>query len=126
MNRIGLVGLLFVASALVPIGVYHFEGELNIAGMLWNIMLPTGWFDISVGAAFLFHEKIGLGGKKLKYLMLLCGLMSIALFYLQDIDFFLSSWHGVTGDYDIDGKSFLTAFPLFAGYISILTGLSFN
>ena len=123
VNRIGIIGLLFSISAFVPIGVYHFVGEANIVGMLWNIMLPTGWLDIAVGAILLFHEKIGLSGKKLKYLMLLGGLLSIVLFYIQDIDFILSSWHGVKGDYDIDGKSFITAFPIYAGLISILTAL---
>jgi hypothetical protein len=42
-----IVGLLFIASAFVPLGNYHFEGEANIVGILWNFMLPTGWFGYS-------------------------------------------------------------------------------
>ncbi len=43
-NFLGIiVGLLLIASAFVPLGPYHFEGEANITGVLWNFVLPTGW-----------------------------------------------------------------------------------
>lgn len=39
---------------------YHFEGKVLIAGILWNFMLPTGWFAIVAGVVLLFHNRIGL------------------------------------------------------------------
>jgi hypothetical protein len=42
-----VVGLLFIASSLVPVGVYHHEGVEGIYGVIWNFMIPTGWFYIA-------------------------------------------------------------------------------
>lgn len=117
------LGLLFVVSALLPLGSYHFEGQAEIVGRLWNLMLPTGWFDGAIGAALLLHRRIGLKRNELPYLLLIGGVGSVALFYLQKVDVFLGLWHGVQGDYDVEGVMLLTAFPFLVGMTSILTGL---
>lgn len=127
MNRLSwigrVVGLLFAASALVPFGVYHFEGEAHLVGTLWNLMLPTGWFDLALGVMLLFHRKMGLSTESVPYLLLLGGLLSIMLFYFQDIDLFLGLWHGVRGDFDVDGKWFGTLTPFYSGLTSMVVGL---
>lgn len=127
MNRLGWIGgvfgLLFATSTLVPLGIYHFEGEANIVGMLWNIMLPTGWFDLALGVMIFFHRKIGFSTERVPYLLLLGGLLSIILFYFQDIDLFLGLWHGVRGDFDVDGKWVGTLTPFYSGLTSTVVGL---
>ena len=97
------VGSLFVASAFVPLASYHFVGEANIVGLLWNFMLPTGWFSLAAGIFLLLHNRIGLNGKRLGYTILAASLFLLVLFLLEDIDYFLSLWHGVSGDYDLEG-----------------------
>lgn len=127
MNKLGwsgvLFGLLFIISALIPLGVYHFEGEADIVGTLWNLMLPTGWFDLAIGLMLLFHRKIGLRGKRLQYLVLLGGLTSLVLFYVQDVDVFLGLWRGVSGDFDVDGKWLGALLPFYVGLLSAVMGL---
>ena len=86
-------------------------------------MLSTGWLDAAIGALLLLYGGVRLNGKWLKYLMLIGGVISIALFYIQDVDLYLGLWHGIRGDFDVDGKSFLTASPLLVGLTSTLMGL---
>jgi hypothetical protein len=121
-NLIGVIaGLLFVASAFVPLSAYHFEGEANIVGVLWNFMLPTGWFSIIAGAALIFHEKIGLKNKWLAYALFVASLLLIVLFLLEDVDYFLGLWHGVKGDFDVEGRWLLTPVSLYLGATGVLT-----
>jgi uncharacterized membrane protein YozB (DUF420 family) len=108
-----IVGVLFVVSAFVPLGSYHFEGEAKIIGILWNFMLPTGWFGILVGVLLILRNKIGLKNKRSAYVMFTAGLLSIVLFIVQDVDYFLCLWNGVNGDFDVDGKWFLTPVSLY-------------
>jgi hypothetical protein len=125
-NLIGtILGLLFTLSAFVPMASYHFEGEANIVGVLWNLMLPTGWFAIIAGTILLLHERIGLKNKRLAYAILAASLILIALSLLQglllDVDYLLGLWHGVKGDFDFESRS--NAVPLFLGMAGIFASL---
>jgi hypothetical protein len=52
-----ILGVLFVGSAFVPLGSYHFVGEANIIGVLWNFMLPTGWLALIFGVILIFPKQ---------------------------------------------------------------------
>ena len=126
-NLLGEIGgLLFILSAFAPLASYHFEGEANIVGVLWNFMLPTGWFAIIVGVALLLHKRIGLKNKRLAYAMLAASLFLLSLSLLQglglllDVDYLLGLLHGVKGDFDLQGSM---AVPLFLGIAGILASL---
>jgi hypothetical protein len=126
-NLLGtLVGLLFVLSAFVPLASYHFEGKALISGILWNFMLPTGWFAIVVGILLLFHKRIGLKGKRLAYAMLVAGLLLLVISLLQglgllvNVDWLLSVLHGVRGNFDLQGSM---AVPMFFGIAVMFASL---
>jgi hypothetical protein len=55
--------------------------------------------------------------------MFTAGLLSIALVLLQDVDYFLGLWNGVTGNFDLEGQWFLTPISLYTGLMSIFAGL---
>ena len=121
-NLIGtIVGLLFILSAFVPIASYHFEGEANIVGVLWNFMLPTGWFAIIAGTTLLLRERIGLKNKRLAYAMLAASLLLIVLYLIQDVDYLLGLWHEVKGDFDLEGG--IRGVPFFLGIAGIFASL---
>ena len=121
-----LVGLLFVLSAFVPLASYHFEGKALISGILWNFMLPTGWFAVVAGAVLLFHKRSGLKGKRLAYAMLAAGLLLLVLSLLQglgllvNVDWLLGVLHGVRGDFDLQGSM---AVPIFFGVAVMFASL---
>ncbi|MBE3116316.1 hypothetical protein IMZ68_03850 [Candidatus Bathyarchaeota archaeon] len=121
-----IVGVLFILSAFVPLASYHFEGEASIIGVLWNFMLPTGWFTIAAGAVLLFHKRIGLKNKRLAYAMLAVSLFLLIISILQglglllDVDYLLGLLHGVKGDFDLQGSM---AVPLFLGIAGIFASL---
>ena len=101
-NFVGIiVGLLLIASAFVPLGPYHFVGEADITGVLWNFMLPTGWLSLIFGVILLFHMRLGIKNMRLAMLILVAS-GSIIIFRFQDVDYFLSLWHGVNGEFDVD------------------------
>lgn len=117
-----IMGLLFVLSAFIPLASYHFEGEANIIGLLWNFMLPTGWFSIIAGIVLLFHRRIGLKKPRLAYAMLAAGLFLLILSLLQglsllvDVDWLLGVLHGIKGDFDLQGS---LAVPIFLGMANV-------
>lgn len=118
-----VVGVLFIGSAFVPIGPYHSLGEANIVGGLWAFMLPTGWFGIMAGIVLVFHWKIGLKNRRLAYAMFAASLLLIALFLLQDVDFFLSLWHGgKAAEFDVDAQG-LGGVSFFLGILGVFTSL---
>jgi hypothetical protein len=126
-NLLGaLVDLLFVLSAFVPLASYHFEGKALISGILWNFMLPTGWFAIAAGAILLFHKRIGLKNMRLAYAILAASLFLLVIALLQglgllfDIDYLLGLLHGVSGDFELQGSM---AVPLFLGIVGIFASL---
>jgi len=125
--RIGIVvGLLFIASSLVPVGVYHHEGEANITGVLWNFMIPTGWFYMLVGAVLIFHKRLGLENKRLAFVMFVAGLLFYPLLLRQNVDYWLGLWRGVTGDYDVESIGFLKLmlyFPFCVALTSMVASL---
>ena len=98
-----IMGLFFIASAIVPIGVYHFVGEANITGVLWNLMLPTGWSALIVGVVLLIHGRLGLENGRLALFMFISSL-SIIIFRFFDVDYFLGLWYGVKGNFDVDAR----------------------
>jgi hypothetical protein len=116
-----IVGLLFIVSAFIPLGPYHFEGEANITGALWNFMVPTGWLAIIVGVVLLFHMKLGLENKRLALFMFVAGLLVI-VFRFQDVDYFLGLWHGVKGDFDVESW-LLTPAPFITALTGVFAGL---
>ena len=126
-NYIGIVvGLLFIASSLVPVGVYHHEGAANITGVLWNFMIPTGWLHIVIGVILLFHKRLGLENKRLAFVMFAAGLLFYPLLLRQNVDYWLGLWRGVTGDYDVESFGFLKLmlyFPFCVALTSILASL---
>jgi hypothetical protein len=119
-------GIAFVLSAFVPLGSYHFEGQANIIGILWNFMLPTGWFTIAAGAILLFHRRLGLKNRRLTYVMLAASLFLLIISLLQglgfllDVDYLLGLLHGVKGDFDLQGS---LAIPLFLALAGVSTSL---
>jgi hypothetical protein len=119
-----MFGLLFIASAFIPLGPYHHEGGLDIAGTLWNFMLPTGWLGIVIGVGLLLNGRIGLKNKRLAYVMFLVSLLLIVVFLLQDADYFLSLWHGVSTNFDVDAQWFLAPASAYLGILGAFTGLS--
>lgn len=105
---IPLFGLLLIASAFVPIGAYHGLGDIDVSGILWNFILPTGWFGIIAGIGLLFFDRIRLNNKRLADVIFLISLLLMMLSLLQDVDYHLSLWHGVkTTNFDVD--SFILA-----------------
>lgn len=121
---VGLVfGFLFIVSAFIPLGPYHYEGELDISGTLWNFMLPTGWFGVIFGFILLLNKQIGLN-KFLAYAIFTFSLLLILLFLLQDADYFISLWHGVSGlDFDVDAQWFLAPVSFYLGMAGVFTSL---
>lgn len=122
---VGIVfGFLFIASAFVPLGPYHNEGGLDISGTLWNFMLPTGWLGIISGVILLLHEAVGMKSKLLAYAIFTTSLLLILLFLLQDADYFISLWNGVSGlDFDVDAQWFLAPVSFYLGIIGVFTSL---
>ena len=119
-NYLGIIlGMLFVASAFVPIGAYHFLGVANITGVLWNIMLPTGWLALIVGVVLLFHMRLGLENKRLSFFMFVAS-ASIIIFRFLDVDLFLGLWHGVKGNFDVDGR---VPIPFVIALVSLLASI---
>jgi MFS family permease len=127
-NYIGIaVGFLFIASALVPVGVYHLRSsDAPVGGTLWNFMLPTGWFYLIIGIALLFHKRLGLENKQLAFVMFAAGLLFYPLLQRQNVDYWLGLLRGVTGDYDVNSFGFLKLMlycPFCVGLTSILASL---
>jgi len=126
-NYIGIViGFLFIASSLVPVGGYHHEGEEGIYGVLWNFMIPTGWFYMLVGVVLLFHKRLGLENRRLAFVMFAAGLLFYPLLLRQNVDYWLGLWRGVTGDYDVKSFGWLRLmlyFPFCVALTSILASL---
>ena len=123
-NYIGVaVGLLFIALALVPLGGYHLEGAVGITGALWNFMVPAGWFCMVVGVVLLFHKRLRLENKRLAFVMFAAGLLIFPLIRLQNIDYFLGLWRGVTGNFDLESPRWLLASIPFVALTSIFAGL---
>ena len=121
-NYIGVaVGLLFIASALVPIGGYHLRSsDVPVRGILWNFMVPTGWFYLIIGVVLLSHKR--LENKRLALVMFVAGLLFFPLLVRQNVDYWLGLWRGVTGDYDVESFGFLK-FPFCVGLTSISASL---
>jgi hypothetical protein len=123
-NVIGIVfGLLFIASAVIPVGPYHSLGETNITGVLWNFMLPTGWLGIAIGVGLLLNERIGLNDKQLAYGMFAVSLLLLLAFLLQDVDYFLSFWHGINTNFDVNSQWFLAPASAYLGIFGSFTSL---
>jgi len=127
-NYLGIaVGLLFIASALVPIGGYHLRSsDVPVRGILWNFMVPTGWFYLIIGIVLLFHKRLGLENKRLAFIMFAAGLLFFPLLVRQNVDYWLGLWRGVTGDYDVESFGFLKLmlyFPFCVALTSMLASL---
>ena len=116
---VSFLGLLFIASAILPLGAYHFAGAADVVGILWNFMLPTGWFSFGLGVVILFRQKIGLTDIRLRYLLLIGGLVLALLVFLGD-DYFLGLWTGVNGNYDVDNR---LPVPFWSGVVGVFAGL---
>ena len=118
-----MVGSLFLAYALVPLGGYHLEGAMGVTGTLWHIMVPTGWYCIAVGVVLLFHRRLGLENRRLAYVLFAAGLFIIPLLFRQNVDYWLGLWRGVAGDYDVDGPQWLLTPFLMLAATGIFTSL---
>ena len=125
-NYIGIaVGLLFIASALVPVGGYHLRSSnVPVWGILWGFMVPTGWYCIVVGFVLLFHKRLRLESKRLALVMFAAGLLFFPLVFRQDIDYFLGLWRGVSGDFDLVGPRWLIALHYSGALTGLFTSLS--
>ena len=123
-NNLGVaVGLLFIASALVPLGGYHLEGAADITGALWHFMVPTGWYSIAVGVVLLFHKRLGLENRRLAYILFAAGLFIVPLLFRQNVDYWLGVWRGITGNYDVESTRWLLASIPFVALTSIFASL---
>ena len=118
-NVVGIIiGMLLIASAFVPLGPYHFVGEADINGVLWNFMLPTGWLALIFGVVLLFHMRLGIKNMRLAMLILV-GSGSIIFFRFQDVDYFLGLWHGVKGNFDVDRHA-VSIFPFVVEIVGLI------
>ena len=123
-NYLGVVvGLLFIASALVPLGGYHLEGAVDITGALWHFMVPTGWYCIVVGGVLLFHKRLRLENKRLALVMFAAGLLFFPLVFRQNVDYWLGLWRGVSGNFDVESSRWLLASIPFVALTSIFASL---
>ena len=127
-NHLGIaVGLLFIASALVPLGGYHLENsDVPVTGVLWNFMVPTGWIHIVVGVILLFQKRLGLENKRLAFVLFAAGLFYYPLLFRQNVDYWLGLWRGVSGGFDVDSFGWIRLmlyFPFCVALTSILTSL---
>jgi len=110
-------------------GVYHHEGAVGITGVLWNFMIPTGWFYMLVGVVLLFHKRLRLENKRSAFVMFVAGLLFYPLLLRQNVDYWLGLWRGVAGSYDVKSlKAFewlrlMFYFPFYVGLTSIFAGL---
>ena len=124
-NYIGIaVGLLFIASALVPVGGYHLRSSnVPVLGILWGFMVPTGWYCIVVGVVLLFHKRLRLENKRLALVMFAAGLLFFPIVFRQDIEYFLGLWRGVSGDFDLEGPRWLIALHYSGALIGLFVSL---
>jgi hypothetical protein len=112
------MGLLLIVSAFVPLGPYHFVGEADITGVLWNFMLPTGWLALIFGVVLLFHMRLGIKDMRLAMFILFASGSTI-VFRIQDVDYFLSLWHGVNGNFDVDRHA-VSIFPFVVKILGLI------
>jgi len=126
-NNLGVaVGLLFIASALVPLGGYRLEGsEGQATGVLWNFMMPTGLLCIVVGVVLFFHKRMRLEKKRLALVMFATGLLFFPLLFRQNTDPWLGLWSGEAGNFDVESRGWrlLMYFPITVALTSIFTSL---
>ena len=124
-NYIGIaVGLLFIASALVPVGGYHLRSSnVPVLGILWGFMVPTGWYCIVVGGVLLFHKRLRLENKRLALVMFAAGLLFFPLVFRQNVDYWLGLWRGVSGNFDVESSRWLLASIPFVALTSIFASL---
>jgi hypothetical protein len=113
---------LFVLSAFAPIAGYHLiSTDMPGAwGSVWNFMLPTGWFSIIVGVCLLLLSIRRSLSKWFTPVMFAASISLIAVFFLQDVDYFIGLWIGVSGNFDLEGR---IAVPFFLGIAGILASL---
>ena len=127
-NHLGIaVGLLFIASALVPLGGYHLENsDVPVTGVLWHFMVPTGWIHIVVGVILLFQKRLGLENKRLAFVLFAAGLFYYPLLFRQNVDYWLGLWRGVSGGFDVDSFGWIRLmlyFPFTVALTGIFTSL---
>jgi hypothetical protein len=117
-NLVIILGVTFVVSTFVPLGPYHFVGEPNVVGVLWNFMLPTGWLALIIGVILIFHKHLGLKNKKLALFLGISSLLIVVIRF-QDVDYFLSLYHGISGEFDVDSHA-ISIFPFAVALVSLL------
>ena len=123
-NKLGVVvGLLFLAYALVPLGGYQLVGADGVARILWHFMVPTGWYCLVVGVILLFHRRLGLENRRLAYVLFATGLFIIPLLFQQNIEYWLGLWSGVSGNFDIEAPRWLLTPFLVLAATGIFTSL---
>jgi hypothetical protein len=121
-----VTGLLFILSAFTSLGPYHFVGEENITGFLWNFMVPTWWSAMFVGVILLNHGRLRIENRRLAFFTFGASLIIILLRF-QDVDYFLGLWHGVRRVFDVEFRGDFIPFAvslvgLFASFLMMDCG----
>jgi len=126
-KKLGIaIGLLFIASALVPLGGYRLESsDVHVTGVLWNFMMPTGLLYIVAGVVLLFHKRLRLEKKRLAFVMFAAGLLFFPLYFGLNVDYWLGLWRGVAGNFDVESKGWrlMLYFPLCVALTSMFASL---
>ena len=124
-KKLGIaIGLLFIASALVPLGGYRLESsDVHVTGVLWNFMMPTGLLYIVAGVVLLFHERLRLEKNRLALVMFAAGLLFFPLLFRQNVDYWLGLWSGVSGNFDVEAPKWLLTPFLMLAATGIFTSL---
>lgn len=113
------MGMVFVASAFSPVAAYHFLGEADVTGVVWNFMLPVGWFSLVLGFMIIVHQMMGMHTRTLGSLLVVGSLMMF-LFNFIKADCILGFWTGTVGDFDTDNYLPIT---FWTAIIGIFVGL---
>lgn len=72
-------------------------------------MLPTGWLALIFGVILIFQKRLGLENRKKAFFLVISSLLIVG-FRFQDVDYFLSLYDGVTGEFDVDIRA-ISRFP---------------
>lgn len=129
MKTEGVIGLLLVFLFFLPTAFYQYSccefGSDIIMGSLYGYMLPYGYIALICGIVLVLRPHFKpLHWIKPSHLLIVAGVfVLLGMVFSKNVDYFLSSWHGIGGEWtvQVDGVANLIAVTIPA--LSIAAGL---